>query len=243
MVTEVRVAGAMLERYRYKGRETNMESSAEHHPLLAALEPERMKQVLGQAPMVSLETDHQVFRPGERCQGLPLVLQGSVRVQMVGCSGNEIVLYRIGDADVCTLSIGCLMSAQHYRAEAVVEQPTTALLLSATLFDQLMAESAAFRREVMAAYGRRLDSLMLVIEEVAFGRMDKRLAAWLTERAAHGGALALTHQAVAVELGTAREVVSRLLKEFERSGLVSLGRRSIRIVDADGLARLALRGN
>lgn len=217
-----------------------MQSSAEHHPLLAALGSERMKQVLGQAPMVSLETGHQVFRPGERCQGLPLVLEGSVRVQMVGCSGNEIVLYRIGDADVCTLSIGCLMSAQHYRAEAIVEQPTLALLLSAGLFDQLMAESAAFRREVMVAYGRRLDSLMLVIEEVAFGRMDTRLAAWLTERAGQG-ALELTHQAVAVELGTAREVVSRLLKEFERSGLVSLGRRSIRIVDADGLARLASR--
>ena len=213
------------------------------HPLLSVLTPALRQWALDQAPMVQLAAGQQVFRPGEQCLGLPLVVEGSVRVQMTGCSGNEIVLYRIGDADVCTLSIGCLMSAQHYRAEAVVEQPTTALLLSAALFDQLMAESAAFRREVMAAYGRRLDSLMLVIEEVAFGRMDKRLAAWLTERAAHGGPLALTHQAVAVELGTAREVVSRLLKEFERSGLVSLGRRSIRIVDADGLARLALRGN
>lgn len=210
------------------------------HPLLSVLTPALRQWALDQAPMVQLAAGQQVFRPGEQCRGLPLVIEGSVRVQMTGCSGNEIVLYRIGNADVCTLSIGCLMAVHAYRAEAIVEKPTSALMLSAALFDQLMASSAAFRREVMAAYGRRLDRLMLVIEEVAFKRLDSRLAKWLVERVGQNP-LAVTHQSVAVELGTAREVISRLLKDFEHAGLVALARGSIRVVNADQLRRIAQR--
>ncbi len=186
------------------------------------------------AQLVELSPGDRVFGIGERCQGLPLVLEGSVRVQMIGASGNQIVLYRIGADDICTLSIGCLMSRHPYRAEAIVEEPTRAVVLPAPLFDELMDASADFRRYVMASYGSRLDWLMLLVEEVAFQRMDRRLAQCLLARH-RDGVIEATHQHLAVELGTAREVVSRLLKEFERAELVRLERGRIRILAPERL--------
>ena len=206
------------------------------HPAFSALEPSLRARVAKEAHLLKLSPGQRVFRAGDACAGLPLVLQGSVRVQMTGCSGNEILLYRIGDADVCTLSIGCLMAGSGYRAEAIVERPTTAVFLPAGLVDDLLAASAGFRRHVMAAYGLRLDTLMLVIEEVAFRRMDERLADWLAKHAGDSP-LKITHQELAVELGTAREVVSRLLKEFEREGRVRLGRGRIEILNGGPVNR------
>lgn len=199
------------------------------HPAFAGMEPDLLETVKTQARIVELPAGQQVFRPGDQCQGLPLVIAGSVRVQMTGSSGHEIVLYRIGDADVCTLSIGCLMVGRGYRAEAVVETPTTVILLPNTLFDTLMALSAPFRRQIMVSYGERLDTLMMLVEEIAFQRMDVRLAEWLRSHA-KDSPLSITHQTLAVELGTAREVVSRLLKDFEREGWVRLARGRIEVL-------------
>jgi CRP/FNR family transcriptional regulator, anaerobic regulatory protein len=204
------------------------------HPAVRALDDGLRARVAREARLIELPEGHRVFGLGDRCPGLPLVLEGAVRVQMTGMGGHEIVLYRIGDADVCTLSIGCLMAGRGYRAEAIVERPTTVAVLPGPLFDELMAASAAFRRHIMAAYGDRLDTLMMVIEEVAFRRMDERLADWRRTRAGESP-VAITHQALAVELGTAREVVSRLLKELERAGRVRLGRGRIEVLDVGPL--------
>ena len=199
------------------------------HPAFAGLQPYLLEKVAEQARTLQLPPGHQVFRPGDACQGLPLVLTGSVRVQMTGSSGHEIVLYRIGDADLCTLSIGCLMAGRGYRAEAIVDEPTTVIVLPHGLFDELMGASSTFRQQIMAAYGERLDTLMLLVEEIAFERMDVRLAEWLRAHA-KDSPLQLTHQQLAVELGTAREVVSRLLKDFERQGWIRTGRGRIDII-------------
>ncbi|MCG6656619.1 Crp/Fnr family transcriptional regulator [Halomonas campisalis] len=200
------------------------------HPAFAGIDDTLRERIRREGRIVHLPEGQKVFRPGDACQGLPLVIEGSVRVQMTSDSGHEIVLYRIGSAEVCTLSIGCLMAGRGYRAEAVVESPTMVMLLPHGLFDDLMGASRAFRRQIMASYGERLETLMLLVEEVAFRRMDERLADWLRERADQSP-LHITHQTLAVELGTAREVVSRLLKEFERRGWVRLFRGRIDIVD------------
>ncbi|MCH8497160.1 MAG: Crp/Fnr family transcriptional regulator [Marinobacter sp.] len=196
--------------------------------MLAQLEADTRTRLLEGAQRVALPAGRVVFRAGDACQGLPLVLSGVIRVQMTGASGNSIVLYRIGEQDVCTLSVGCLMAARGYRAEAVVEEAAEVLILPLALFEELMAASPKFRREMMAAYGRRLDDLMLLVEEVAFRRMDDRLEDWLALRGSDT-VIDITHQALAEELGTAREVVSRLLKELERQGRVSLGRGRIEV--------------
>lgn len=199
------------------------------HPALTGVDVAWRERIRREARVITLLTGSKVFRPGDTCQGLPLVIEGIVRVQMTSESGHEIVLYRVGSAEVCTLSIGCLMAGRGYRAEAVVESPTTVLMLSHELFDGLMGASSAFRRQIMASYGERLETLMLLVEEVAFRRMDERLTDWLRERTAQSP-LHITHQTLAVELGTAREVVSRLLKEFERRGWVRLSRGRIDVV-------------
>lgn len=176
-----------------------------------------------------------LFSAGEHCKGLPLVLGGSIKVQMTGLSGHGIVLYRMGADDICTLSIGCLMTGRGYRAEAVVEEEAETAIIPRGLFDRLMDQSADFRLGIMESYGRRLDDLMLLVEEVAFHRMDERLEEWLLARAAQGQrVLTITHQELGVELGTAREVVSRLLKELERKEQVKLARGRIELT---GLTR------
>lgn len=169
-----------------------------------------------------------LFSAGQSCKGLPLVVSGRIKVQMTGVSGHSIVLYRLEADDICTLSIGCLMTGRGYRAEAVVEEESEALMIPRGIFDRLMDQSAGFRLGIMESYGRRLDDLMLLVEEVAFRRMDQRLEEWLLERSARGPVV-ITHQELAVELGTAREVVSRLLKELERRDMVRLARGRIEV--------------
>ncbi|HEY9118813.1 MAG TPA: Crp/Fnr family transcriptional regulator [Marinobacter sp.] len=205
------------------------ESAGTGHAILESLPAGLRAHAAGQAQRLSLEAGQIVFRAGDHCQGLPLILSGSVRVEMTGLSGSRIVLYRMGSNDICTLSIGCLMTGHGYRAEAYVEEPSEAVLIPRPTFERLMDESRDFRLAIMASYGRRLDDLMLLVEEVAFRRMDQRLDEWLVR---HGGkgSVAITHQELAGELGTAREVVSRLLKELERKGQVRLARGRIDVV-------------
>lgn len=200
------------------------------HPILEVLPPLLQREAQSRLSQMSLPAGKVIFSAGDACEGLPLLVSGSVKVQMTGVSGNRIVLYRMGADDICTLSIGCLMSGHGYRAEAVVEEPAEAIMLPRGMFDQMMAASALFRTEIMASYGRRLDDLMLLVEEVAFRRMDQRLEEWLSARASHGE-IRITHQEIAEELGTAREVISRLLKEMERQGRVTLSRGHIRCLN------------
>ena len=196
------------------------------HSILEVLPPRLKREAATALPLMALPVGKVIFSPGDSCNGLPLVVSGSVKVQMTGVSGNRIVLYRMGADDICTLSIGCLMSGHGYRAEAVIEESAEAIMVPRRLFDQMMADSAEFRAGIMASYGRRLDDLMLLVEEVAFRRMDERLEQWLAARASNG-TIAITHQELADELGTAREVVSRLLKELERQDRVVLARGRI----------------
>lgn len=202
------------------------ENTAQKHPILDVL-PEHLKdEVENTLAVQKLPAGSVIFSPGDSCEGLPLVLNGAIKVQMIGVSGNRIVLYRMGSHEICTLSIGCLIADRAYRAEAVVEESTDAVVLPRSLFSQMMAESECFRDGIMASYGSRLDDLMLLVEEVAFRRMDERLQQWLAARTEQG-VLSVTHQQIADELGTAREVISRLLKELEKQGRLKLARGRI----------------
>lgn len=198
------------------------------HSILDILSDTLRKETLEQVRAMRFPPGQVLFSAGQHCQGLPLVVGGTVKVQMTGVSGHSIVLYRMGADDICTLSIGCLMTGRAYRAEAVVEEDAEALMIPRGVFDRLMEQSAGFRLGIMESYGRRLDDLMLLVEEVAFRRMDKRLEDWLVGRGTRGPVV-ITHQQLAVELGTAREVVSRLLKELERRGMVRLSRGRIEV--------------
>ncbi len=176
-----------------------------------------------------------LFQAGDPCRHFVLVLEGSIRVQYLDEEGNEIVLYRVSQGETCILTTSCLLGASAYPAEGIVETALRAALAPAAVFRQALA-CEAVRDFVFTAMGRRLVDLMRRIDELAFRRLDRRLARYLLGR---GEEVRVTHQEIAVELGSAREVVSRLLKDFERRGWVSLGRGHIKVHAPEALSRLA----
>lgn len=179
-----------------------------------------------------------LFRPGDACSGLLLVRSGAVRVQLVSETGRQITLYRVNPGVACVLSTQCLMTGGHYPAEGIAETDVEGVFIGAAHVDALLREDAAFRGWMFGTYGTRLVDLVMLVEDLLETRIDRRLAHLLVARAGRGP-LAETHQSIAAELGTAREVVSRHLKDFERRGLVALGRGQIDLVDRPGLAAVA----
>lgn len=211
-------------------------------PALAGLEPEMRGMLLDAARFARIPAGSVLFRPGDSCAGWLIVARGSVRVQLVDAEGHEIVLYRVGRGESCILTTCCLMAGNGYEAEGVVETELHALLVPRALFEQLLDRSRAFRHLVFSSFAVRLADLLGLVSQVAFARMDVRLAAVILDRGrCSGGLLEVRHQDLAAELGTAREVVSRQLKEFERRGWVRLRRCAIEILDTAALSELAAR--
>ena len=191
-------------------------------------------ELLHRAARVTVPADAAICREGNHCAHMSLLLAGSARVFKVGESGREITLYRLGPGDSCILTASCILSDLSFPAHAVTEQEVDALAIPAPVFRDWVVRHETWRRYVFGLASRRLASVISLIEEVAFRRMDDRLAEYLAARvAADPGQAVLhtTHEAVAADLGSSREVVSRLLKELEHRGAVSLARGTITILD------------
>lgn len=206
-------------------------------PRLRALDAKALETLRRSALAVDLPPGAVAFSSGQACENYLFVTEGSVRVQLTGESGREIQLYRVGPGETCVLTTTALLSDDNYMAEGIAETPVRGTALPASVFRRLMAESEPFRQFVFSTFGLRITALMQVIQGVAFGHVGPRLAAVLLSRAGGRPDVEATHQDLAVELGTAREVVSRQLKEFERQGWVRLGRGRVELAD-----RAALRG-
>ena len=214
-----------------------MGSIMQAFPDLAQL-PASIRDELDALPLMQVPGGTVLFRDGDDCQGYVFVLSGSIRVQKMDPEGREIVLYRVEDGQTCMLTTSCLLGGRPYPAEGVAEEETELAMLSPKRLDVLLSD-AAFRRFVLSMISLRIADLMTLIEDVAFGRMDVRLARRLLELDNGSGELRLTHQQLATELGTAREVVSRLLKDFERRKMVSLGRGIVLLPESKTLRELA----
>jgi len=206
-------------------------------PPLAALPPEALRSLLQGSRELTIPAGTMLFRAGELCENFMLVLDGQVRVQTVGESGREILLYRVESGESCILTTSCLITDEAYSAEGLTETEVHAVVIPAGLFHDLLGRADGFRRFVFRAYATRLADLFALIEEVAFGRIDVRLAACLLARGT--AEVSATHQELAAELGSAREVISRQLKDFERRGWVALGRGRIELTDPAALRRIA----
>ncbi len=212
-------------------------------PSLDALDAASRDLLFRAARRVSVPAGAAVFRPGNPCESYVFVIDGTVRVQQVAEDGREIVLYRLERGETCVLTTACLLAREDYAAEALAETAVEAAILPGGVFRELLHRSAPFRDFVFATFGMRIVDFMQVIEEVAFRRIDLRLARRLLERSGGADRLALTHQELAVELGTAREVVSRQLKEFERRGWVGLGRGHVAIRDRGAIEAFVRRAD
>lgn len=181
-----------------------------------------------------------LYHDGDECGFLPMVLSGEVSLSKHAETGRSIVLYRIGDGESCILSTVSILTERAFPAEAVTELPATIVLVPAPIVRSLIDADSGWRQFAFSVYHDRLAGLIELVEEVVFSRLDVRLADYLLERTSDdAAALARTHQAIASELGSTREVVSRLLKEWEHRDLVSLGRAKVTVVDRKALSRLA----
>ncbi|NOQ78380.1 MAG: helix-turn-helix domain-containing protein [Gammaproteobacteria bacterium] len=179
-----------------------------------------------------------IFHQGDQCLNYLLVISGSVKVITRAENGREIVLYHITSGGSCVLTTSCLISSEDYPAEGVTETDVLALAIPKPVFEQYMGESKAFRKQVFHSYGDRLIKLITLVEEISFAKLDIRLAKFLLEHGSVNTPIRTTHQVLATELGSAREVISRQLKEFENKGWVKLSRGKIEITNHDALATL-----
>lgn len=205
------------------------------YPVLATLPPAARQRLFQAAQVMRVPAGTLLFDERQACQGFPLVAAGSIRVSKVSTQGRELPLYRVGPGETCVITSSCLLGRADYNARGTVEADLTLVFLPAPEFQALLAEPV-FRDFIFHLFSERIADLMQVVEEVAFHKLDQRLASLLLGK---GRVLHATHQQLADELGSVREIVSRLLKGFAAQGLVALGREQIEILDPAGLRGLA----
>ena len=195
------------------------------------------REFLQTAFLARLKRGQSICSEGAACDHLALVLSGSARVYKLGESGREITLYRIGVGKSCILTASCIVSQQPFPAFAVCENELEAILIPAGTLHSWMAKSAPWRDYVFGLVAQRMADIISLVEEVVFNRVDRRIAAHLIKqcRASGHSTLQATHQELASDLGTSREVVSRILKDFESNGLIETARGSITIRNPAGL--------
>lgn len=210
-----------------------MEQVTQLYPSLKEVMPSLAEVSTALQPM-TVPTDTVLFSENTACQGFPLVLDGEIKVSRHSGDGRSLELYRVVPGELCLVSSASLFRPQPLSAFGITTRPSTFLLVRPDLFKRWI-ETPAFRNDVLGLFAERMSDLTALVDAVAFHKLDRRLAAALLGR---GQQLNITHQALADELGTVREIVTRLLRRFERDGWVVLGREQITIVNSPALRAL-----
>lgn len=206
------------------------------YPMLGAMPPAQRDTLFSQAQLMRVPTGTVVFDENQPCQGFPFMLSGGIRVIKASPNGRELQLYRVCPGESCILTSSCLLGHTQYHARGIVEQDAELVFLPAPAFRNLFTGFEPFRDYVFNLFSERLTDLMQLVSAVAFQKLDQRLAALLLQKS---NPIHATHQSLADELGSVREMVSRLLKNFAEHGWVKLGREQIEIVDSAALKRFS----
>ena len=220
----------------------NQHEWLKYYPVLSELGDAAWLSALDKVEYVTVPAGSVVFKPGQSCRGLLFVVHGSVRVSMVSGSGREISLYRLQQGELCVLTLATLLrSADYAAAEALTETETRVVCLPTEHFRSAFAGSQTFQDYMLDKLTTYLHDTLMLFREVAFDRLDMRLASLLFRRFKSSQVVdfSITHQQVALELGTTREVVSRMLKDLERNNCVRLMRGRIQLVNVEQLEQLA----
>ncbi len=188
------------------------------------------------ASLVNIPAGQQIFGSGSQCENYLLVVKGRVNAQILSENGREVLLYQVCPGDSCVLTTSCLLSGEQYPAEAFAEQDVTAFVISSHAFHRCLEKSAFFREFVFRNFAARLSGVIGRLGEFVFEGIEKRLAKELLSTSAD--TIKLTHQELANKLGSAREVISRQLKQFESKGWVELNRGTVSILDREALTVL-----
>src|SRR3990170_4428190 len=208
-------------------------------PVLGSADSATAREFQRAASLARVPPGRDVFVQGDRIEAIPLLVSGVVRVYQIGESGREVTLYRFHPGESCVLTANAILTRQTFPAIATVEREAEAILIPAEIFRDWVQRHDLWRDFFFDLVSQRLASVMSLVDEVAFRRLDVRVAALLLERAASQNPIRITHQEIAAELGSSREVISRILEDLADRGLVRPERGSISIEDPAGLRHLA----
>jgi CRP/FNR family transcriptional regulator len=218
--------------------QTQQELWQQYFPQFIASHESAMNSVMASAHLLHIPAGKQVFYPGSLCENYLLMLEGQIKTQLISESGREILLYHVCSGDSCVLTTSCLLGGNRYPAEGITETQVLAFSISAIAFHRCLEQSAFFREFVFKNFASRLGAVIARMEDVVFGAIDVRLIKLLLSY--NQTTLNITHHELAAELGTAREVVSRHLKYFEKQGWLLLNRGVIEIADVNALKQLTV---
>jgi len=199
--------------------------------------PERERESMFRAAsLMKIPAGATLFDEGDLCRGFALLLSGTVRVSKIAPNGRELHLYDVGPGDSCILTCACLLGQSTYNAHAEAREDLEMIVLPAPAFRDLCGQLEPFRNQVFARFAERMTEMMELVAAVAFQKLDQRLASSLIGKPTP---IRMTHQALADELGSIREIVSRLLKSFADQGWIRISREQIEVVNPASLGRLA----
>lgn len=205
-------------------------------PTLQEMQPDHLALAQEHVQFPTLAEGDVAYRQGWDCPNYVMCIGGQTRVFKTSDAGREILIYRVGSGGTCVLTTQCLLAGGSFPAESTAETESTLAAIPAAQFHTLMAESDVFRKFVLDDYMRLLSTMIALLDEVAFATLDQRLAGRLLAEANSNGHIEKTHQQLAHDLGSVREVISRYLSEWERAGWIKTARGSIQIVDQKALA-------
>lgn len=209
----------------------------QHYPMLRDLPAVDRNELMANASVMHLPAGTVIFDENQSCQGFPLLLSGSVHVIKAAPNGRELQLYSVDPGESCILTSSCLLGHTKYKARGVAKLDIELVVLPPSTFKNLIGIHEPFRDYIFSLFSERLTDLMQLVSAVAFQKLDQRLAALLVSRSSP---INSTHQALADELGSVREIISRLLKNFAEQGWIKLGREQIAITDAAALKKFSL---
>ena len=209
-------------------------------PVLSRADPQLVREFTQAAFFASIPAGRDIFVEGDDIEAIALLISGVVRVYKIGETGREITLYRFGLGESCILTANAILSRQTFPAIATVEEEAEAVMIPAATFRGWVDKYALWRGFVFDLLSQRLASVLLIVDEVTFRRMDARLAAFLLARSRVENPIEITHQEIAAELGSSREVISRILEDFAAQGLIRTGRGTLQILETEELESRAV---
>jgi CRP/FNR family transcriptional regulator len=209
-------------------------------PILQRADPQLLREFQQATIFTHIPTGKDVFYEGDRTDAIALLISGVVRVYKIGETGREITLYRFGLGESCVLTANAILSQQTFPAIAVVEREAEAVMIPADVFRDWVGRYDLWREFVFDLFSQRLATMMAIVDEIVFRRMDRRVASLLLSLANTHNPLQITHQEIAAELGSSREVISRLIEDFASEGILRPGRGTIEVLDFELLETRAI---
>lgn len=211
--------------------EKQRENLFQLYPVLPEVDPELLTQALSRAELVKFMAGTPIFEEFQPCHAFPFILSGNIRVYKQSANGRELSLYNVTPGGTCVVTAGCLLGNEPYNAFGSITKDSELVMMSSSNFEELLI-SRVFREFIFSLFSKRILGLMQLVEEVAFEKLDRRLASLLLKKGKH---ISVSHQDLADELGTVREMITRLLNSFSDSGTIALSRGRIEILNESAL--------